>query len=183
SWVFVGVTTLTAAEGDGTAASENVTPILDVISSLIDNSLLVQREQEAGKPRLYMLATIREYGLEASALCGELERARTAHAAYYLALAERAAPALGGAEQSSWADQLERDHMNIWAALQWLLEQGKIEEVLRLATALQQFWLLRGYLREGRRFLEQALDAALPEHTPISSQVQASALSAAAYLA
>src|SRR6266516_3928754 len=157
--VFVGGCTLEAAEAVGTAVSENVTPILDVISSLIDNSLLVQREQEAGKPRLYMLQTIREYGREALATSGELERAHTAHAAYYLALAERAAPALVGAEQSSWADQVERDHMNIRAALQWLLEQGKIEEVLRLATALQQFWLLRGYLSEGRRFLEQALDA------------------------
>src|SRR6266487_4806442 len=181
--VFVGGCTLEAAEAVGTAVSENVTPILDVISSLIDNSLLVQREQEAGKPRLYMLATIREYGLESSASCGELERARTAHAAYYLALAERAAPALVGAEQSSWADQVERDHMNIRAALQWLLEQGNIEEVLRLATALQQFWLLRGYLSEGRRFLEQALDAGRLEHASISSQVQASALYTAGYLA
>ncbi|TMD99437.1 MAG: hypothetical protein E6I80_28030, partial [Chloroflexi bacterium] len=105
--VFVGGCTLEAAEAVGTAVSENVTPILDVISSLIDNSLLVQREQEAGKPRLSMLATIREYGLEASASCGEFERAHNAHAAYYLALAERAEPALVGAEQGSWAEQLE----------------------------------------------------------------------------
>ena len=139
--VFVGGCTLEAAEAVGTAASENVTPMLDVISSLIDNSLLVQREQEAGKPRLYMLATIREYGLEALAACGELERAHNAHAAYYLALAERAEPALVGAEQGSWAEQLERDHKNIRAALQWLLDHHEIEKTLRLATALQQFWL------------------------------------------
>src|SRR6266581_4557689 len=162
--VFVGGCTLEAAEAVGTAASENVTPILDVISSLIDNSLLVQSEQEAGKPRLSMLATIREYGLEASASCGEFERAHNAHAAYYLALAERAAPALLGADQGSWAEQLERDHKNIRAAMQWLLDQHEIEKTLRLATALQQFWLLRGYLSEGRRFLEQALDAGRLEH-------------------
>ena len=183
--VFVGGCTLEAAEAVGKAASENVTPILDVISSLIDNSLLVQREQEAGKPRLYILATIREYGLEALAACGELERAHNAHAAYYLALAERAESALAGAEQGSWAEQLEREHKNIRAALQWLLEQGKIEEVLRLATALQQFWFLRGYLSEGRRFLEQALDPAIPEHASISSLslVRAQALYTAGYLA
>ncbi len=181
--VFVGGCTLEAAEAVGTAASENVTPILDVISSLIDNSLLVLYEQEAGKPRLSMLATIREYGLEALSACGELERAHTAHAAYYLALAERAAPALLGAEQGSWAEQLERDHKNIRAAMQWLLDQHEIEKTLRLATALQQFWLLRGYLSEGRRFLEQALDAGRLEHASISSQVQASALYAAGYLA
>ena len=181
--IFVGGCTLEAAEAVGTAASENVTPILDVISSLIDNSLLVQREQEAGKPRLYMLETIREYGLEASASCGELERARDAHAAYYLALAECAESALAGAEQGSWAEQLERDHKNIRVALQWLLAQGKIEEVLRLATALQQFWFLRGYLSEGRRFLEQALDAGRLDPISISPQVRASALYTAGYLA
>ena len=118
--VFVGGCTLEAAEAVGTAASENVTPMLDVIASLVDNSLLVLREKEAGKPRLYMLATIREFGLEALAACGELERAHTAHAAYYLALAERAKSALVGAEQNSWADQLERDYKNIRAAMQWL---------------------------------------------------------------
>src|SRR2546430_13274840 len=73
--------------------------------------------------------------------------------------------------------------MNIRAALQWLLEQGNIEEVLRLATALQQFWLQRGYLSEGRRFLEQALDAGRLEPISISSQVRANALYAAGYLA
>jgi predicted ATPase len=181
--VFVGGCTLEAAEAVGTAASENITPILDVISSLVDNSLLVQREQEAGKPRLYLLETIREYGLEALAACGELERAHNAHAAYYLALAEQAKPALVGAEQSSWADQLERDHKNIRAAMQWLLDQHEIEKTLRLATALQQFWLHRGYLSEGRRFLEQALDAGRLDLVSISPQVQASALYAAGYLA
>ena len=178
--IFVGGCSLEAAEA---AASDNATPMLDVISTLIDNSLLVQREQEAGKTRFYMLAPIREYGLEALAACGEIERARNAHAAYYLALAERAVSALVGAEQGRWAEQLERDHQNIRAALQWLLEQGRIEEVLRLATALQQFWFLRGYLSEGRRFLEQALDAGRLEHTSISSQVRASALYTAGYLA
>src|SRR6266487_3305024 len=181
--IFVGGCTLEAAEAVGTAASENVTPMLDVISSLVDYSLLVQREQEAGKPRLNMLATIREYGLEALSACGELERAHTAHAAYYLALAERAAPALRGAEQGSWAEQLERDHENIRAAMQWLLDQHEIEKTLRLATALQQFWLHRGYLSEGRRFLERALEAASADQGLASSQVRASALYTAGYLA
>jgi len=181
--VFVGGCTLEAAEAVGKAASENVTPILDVISSLLDNSLLVQREQEQGKPRLSMLQTIREYGLEALAACGELERTLEAHAAYYLALAERAEPALRGAEQGNWAERLERDLENIRAALQWLLAAHEIEEALRLATALKLFWLLRGYLSEGRRFLEQALEAASADQRVVSPQVWVRALYAAGYLA
>ena len=181
--VFVGGCTLEAAEAVGTAASENVTPILDVISSLIDNSLLLQREQEAGKPRLYMLATIRECGLEALAACGELELARNAHTAYYLALAERTEPALVGVEQGRWAEQLERDHENIRAAMQWLLERHAIEEALRLVTALQQYWFLHGYVSEGRRFLEQALEASSAEQDSSLSLVRARALYTAGYLA
>lgn len=64
-----------------------------------------------------------------------------------------------------------------------LLDHHEIEKTLRLATAIRQFWLHRGYLSEGRRFLEQALDAGKLDLVSISPQVQASALYAAGYLA
>jgi len=68
--------------------------MLDSLHSLIDKSLVHQRTQEDQEPRLLLLETIREYGLEALAEKGELERTRQAHASYYLALAEKAEPAL-----------------------------------------------------------------------------------------
>jgi hypothetical protein len=127
----------------------------------VDHSLLLLREQDGGERRLRLLEMIREYGLELLIAAGELERARDAHAAYYLSLAERAEPALYGAEQAQWAERLKRGYKNIPAAIQWLLERHESEEALRLVTALQQFWLLHGYVREARHFLAQALEAAL----------------------
>ncbi|HEX9132654.1 MAG TPA: LuxR C-terminal-related transcriptional regulator, partial [Ktedonobacteraceae bacterium] len=182
--VFVGGCTLEAIEALSTALGDidMGIPILDRVTSLLDKSLLRRSDQDEEESRLVMLETMREYGLEALAASGELESCREAHATYYLTLARRAESTLHGAEQGNWVERLELDHENIRAALLWLLERHKIEEALRLTTALLQFWLLRSHLSEGRRFLEQALEAGRLEQVPISPQVQARALYAAGYL-
>jgi hypothetical protein len=64
--------------------------VLNGVTSLIDKNLLQQSEQEGEKVRLVMLETIREFGLEALTLHGEMETTRAAHAAYYLQLSEEA---------------------------------------------------------------------------------------------
>jgi predicted ATPase len=53
-----------------------------------------------------MLAIIREYAEEGLSACGEGEGIRAAHAAYYLAFAERGEPALRGPDQDRWLQQL-----------------------------------------------------------------------------
>src|SRR5437016_5998231 len=95
--VFVGGFRLEAVEALCTAFGDMTTPLLDVVTSLLDKSLLMQVEQESDEPRLMQLETIREYGLEVLSASGELEIARQAHAEYYLALAEEAEQALSGA--------------------------------------------------------------------------------------
>ena len=102
--------------------------VLDGLGSLIDKSLLQQREIEVGKeqePRFLLLETIREYGLEVLAASGELQAARQAHALYYLALVEQAAPHLKGSEQGRWFARLQQELDNLRAALAWLLEAAR----------------------------------------------------------
>ena len=70
-----------------------------------------------------MFETIREFGLEQLAWTGELEPLRRRHAEYFLSLAERAEPALGGPDARSWLDRLELEHDNLRAALEWSLGQ------------------------------------------------------------
>ena len=83
-------------------------------------------------------------------------------AAFYLALAEQAEPELSGPQQISWLKRLEQEHDNLRAALSWLFDQGPAgqsnELALRLSGALAPFWEIHGYVREGWRWLEQALD-------------------------
>ena len=72
-----------------------------------------------GEPRFAMLETIREYALEQLRSSGEEASIRARHAAYYLGLAEAAAPQLRGAGQVRWLDWLEADHDNLRAAGEW----------------------------------------------------------------
>ncbi len=181
--VFVGSYTLDAVEAVCGVFADGTAHILDGVASLIDKSLLQQTEQEGEEASLVMLETIREYGLEALTNSGEEEITRQAHAAYYLALAEKAEPEFGGAEQARWLERLEHEHDNLRAALNWSLEQGKarhrMEMALRLGGALRRFWLVHAHIGEGRAFLEQAL----AENGEVSTPVRAKALMTAANLA
>jgi predicted ATPase/DNA-binding CsgD family transcriptional regulator len=181
--VFAGGCTLEAAEAVCTVPGEVTPPVLEVAASLLDTSLLNRVEQEGEQWHLQMLETIRDYGLERLAESGELESTRHAHASYYLGLAEQAEPALLDMHQSSWLERLDQERGNLWAALHWLVECNETEAALRLVGALGWFWFLRGYLSEGRHFLEQALAASRPGEASVSGQVRAKALYAAGWLA
>jgi predicted ATPase/class 3 adenylate cyclase/DNA-binding CsgD family transcriptional regulator len=183
--VFVGGCTLEAIEAVCTAL-ETSTPtisMLESVASLIDKSILQQTEHEDEQPRLVMLETIHEYGLEALETSGEMEVTRQAHALYYLAMAEKAEPELAGPQQAVWLERLEREYDNLRAALRWCLERGEvrqnIEMALRLAGALQRFWEIRGHWSEGRAFLERALAGG----KEVAVMVRMKALKAAAHVA
>ena len=178
--VFVGGCTLKAVEHVCKQIDGPKLSVLDAVESLLDKSLLRQAEQASDEPRLLILETIREYGLETLTARGELEATRQTHAAYYLAFAEEAEPKLLGAEQDSWLNRLEQDHENLRAALDWSLEHidEHVETALRIGGALWRFWWARGYLTEGRNFLERALHAG----GEAKAAVRAKALNAAGIL-
>lgn len=147
------------------------------LAGLVDRSL-AQRHADEGGPRYRLLETIREFGLERLAESGESEKLRSAHAAFFLSLAERAEPELRQAGQGHWFDVLELEHDNFRAALAWAVEGRQSGVALGIGAALWRFWMTRGYLSEGRRWLERALE---DETAPLPQR--AAALSAAGSLA
>jgi predicted ATPase/DNA-binding CsgD family transcriptional regulator len=159
--IFVGGCELSAVEALYRGVGDQSTDVLNVIASLLDKSLILQDEQAGDEPCFMMLETMREFGLEALAASGEMETIRQAHAAYYLGLAEEAEPEWEGPQQAVWSERLEQEHDNVRAAMLWSLEQGETghdwELALRLGGALRRFWQVRGYLSEGRSFLEKVL--------------------------
>jgi len=176
--VFVGGCSLEAAEALNKAGSG-----LDVLSGLeglVDKNLLLGSEVD-GHPRFGMLETIREYALARLAASGEEETIRQQHASFFLALAEEAEPALAGAEQVTWLNQLETEHDNLRAALAWSIETA-IDVGLRLAGALGTFWRVRGYYIEGRDWLSKALTKSHADSTSTDS-FRAKALNSAGKLA
>jgi predicted ATPase len=179
--VFAGGFTLDAAESVAQSLHSDAPSVLDVITSLVDKSLLRRLDGDGDEARFGMLATIQEYGLERLAAAGDDAAARRAHAAYFLGLAERAWPAFRQrAGQEPWLDRLEAERANFRAALAWLEESGDVLSLLRLAGVLSWFWYIRGPLDEGRSWLERAIaaqDAEVPSSLRTRATVGAGLLS------
>ena len=151
---FSGGWTLAAAE----AIADEPQPAIH--EALIEKSLIQVRSGPSGDLRFTMLETLREYALEQLVASVEDERVRQRHAAYYLGLAEQAAPELHGWSARLWHDRLNADWDNLRAVLQWSLSaQGEPQLGLRLAGAIWWFWETRGRRREGRAWLATLLAA------------------------
>ncbi len=156
--VFVGGCTLEAAEAVCNANRDLEEDALDGVARLVDKSLLRQAAEIDGEPRLLLLETIREYGLERLAASGEAEAMRRQHATFFLQQALESFPKIDSAEQSTWYQRLEADHDNLRAALRWTLESQEVQMGLRLAGALGcGFWISCNHEREGRSWLAQML--------------------------
>jgi predicted ATPase/DNA-binding SARP family transcriptional activator/DNA-binding CsgD family transcriptional regulator len=151
---FAGGWTLEAAEAVGTNGGVEKRDVLNLLSALVDKSLVLA---EDGPMRYRMLEPVRQYVRELLEESGEAEAVRRRHAAYFLALAEEAEPELKGAAQEEWLERLEAKHDNFRAALSWAMGHSEAELGLRLSAALGEFWYMRGHLNEGRRWLEAAL--------------------------
>ena len=136
------------------AAEEVVEADLDALGSLVDKSLL----RENGQGRFFMLETLKEFAVERLHEGCEVDRFRLRHAEWALALAERAEPHLEGrADQTVWLDTLESERDNLRTASATLRELGRVEDALRLVTAVWRLWLMRGPVSEGRRLVETGL--------------------------
>jgi non-specific serine/threonine protein kinase len=158
---------------------------LDGVALLVDRSLLRREDHDDSEPRFWLLETIREFGQEQLEATEEAPLTRHRHAAYYLSLAEDAAPRLYTDEQRTWLARLGREHPNLRAALTWSRSQPETLELgARLTAALGWFWWLHGDWSEGRQSLEAVeRSAAEDPQGRVSWVVRARALNRAAHLA
>jgi predicted ATPase/DNA-binding SARP family transcriptional activator len=126
----------------------------DQLAGLVEASLV--RRADDGRYR--MLQTIREYAVERLEESGEASELRRLHAEYFLQLGDELVAALpGDAVEEAYAS-FEREHDNYRAALAFAGNTEATELRFRLAAAVAHFWLVRGYLAEGRAWLEETLE-------------------------
>lgn len=157
---FAGGWTLEAAETVGADEGVEEGDILDLLGRLVDKSLVVAEAVEtlhATSLRYRFLEPVRQDAREKLEESGEAEKARRRHAEHYLALAGQAERELYGSDRTPWLDMLETEHDNIRAALVWSLDGGGEELGLQLVSRLWLFWSTRGYLDEGRGWLEKGV--------------------------
>jgi predicted ATPase/DNA-binding SARP family transcriptional activator len=134
---------------------------------LIDKALVIvlsseeleRVERDEGVARYRIPHMLRHYGRRQLANAG-VEEERDTLERYCLwveKLVQTAAPMLEGEMEARWLDRLEGNIGHLRAALHWLLEEQQFGRALSLMSALAGFWRQRGYLDEGRHWLERAL--------------------------
>ncbi len=154
--VFAGRWTLEAAEPVCAGESLEASGILDLLTHLVDKSLVVV-EATGDERRYRLLETVRQYAHERMREAGELERVQDQHLQFFIGLLEKAQEARYGANQAFWFDRFAKEHDNLRLALSWSIRGGRRESALQLASALWWFWYVRGYLREGLEWLKRML--------------------------
>jgi predicted ATPase/DNA-binding SARP family transcriptional activator/DNA-binding CsgD family transcriptional regulator len=155
--VFAGGWTLEAAEAVGKGGGARNEDVVDLLSRLMDKSLVVT-ERVGDGVRYGMLEPVRQYAREKLEQGEGAEAVRRRHVEFFLALAEGAEPELIGPKQAEWFRRLEEELDNLRAALSWAPEHGQTEPALRMGAALWAFWIRRAHYAEGRRSLETALE-------------------------
>ena len=180
--VFAGGWTLQAAESVSSGGPIEEWEMLDLLSGLVDKSLVIAETHEAAT-RYRLLETVKQYAAERLAQSGEVDAVRASHRDYFLALAEDAAPHLTGSEQRKWLQTLADDHDNLRQAIAACLEDVSAAEAgLRLGTALVRYWDVLGHWNEGREHMDAILGRVEnPHRTPARARALAAAGELAAY--
>jgi predicted ATPase len=155
--VFAGGSRIDAVEAVCDPDGEIGADPLDLVSALIDDSLLVRDDTADDEPRFRLLETIREYAGEQLAEAGEGDRFTRRHAAYITDLAETLEPRLMGTVRDTSLAQLAAENDNIRAVLRWSSTDGVTAPGLRTAAAIWRFWQQRSQIREGRAWLTALL--------------------------
>jgi predicted ATPase/class 3 adenylate cyclase len=153
--VFVGGWTLEAVEAVGAGGAIDQTEVLDLLTRLIEKSLVVP---EADGERYRLLETVRQYALERLEESGEGDAVRARHLAFHVALAESARPELVGPRQGAWLARLDLDRENLLSAHAWCerAEDGAQLD-FRLLHAVQHYWINRGLLVLAYKLMLEAL--------------------------
>jgi non-specific serine/threonine protein kinase len=156
--VFAGGCTLEAAEQVCGASDEET---IELLSHLIDKSLVTVEDDPPSGQRYRLLETVRQYARDRLFDSGEAAALRDRHFQFFQRLALDAEPELLGSHHMDWARRLAADHDNLRAALEWgLARSGSSDMPLRMVCALWIFWNQRNHFAECRQWVERVLAAA-----------------------
>lgn len=154
--VFSGGWTLESAENVIKLAPEDERTLFDLLSQLVDKSLVLVDEGENIR-RYWFLETVRQYGINKLKQEGEIRQARQDHLDYFLKLAEHTDEGLRTEQQTNCLAVLDAEHDNLRAALRWSLNEQSPELAFRIVAALGWYWFMRGFWYESSEWMYQCL--------------------------
>jgi non-specific serine/threonine protein kinase len=174
--IFAGGLELDAAEAVCADDKLPADAILDLIASLVDKSVLTRAGE--GTARYQMLEVTREYGAAKLLEAGEHDALAARHCRWFADLAAYADRNWVSPDQATVMQRLRHERANLRVALEHAITTGPPELALEFAADLLNHWFIRGFLSEGRRWLDRALAMPAPQHW-----TRAKALRVAAWIA
>ena len=143
--------------------------VLDLLTSLVDKSLVVYEEDEHGGGRYRLLETVRQYARDKLLESHQSESVRRRHQGYFLnwtlARGQETASLELGLKQKVWYEHFEEEHDNLRAALDWCLADTRLDDAVeeetlfRFCLGLHGFWWWRSHISEGYQYLCEALSS------------------------
>lgn len=156
--VFTGGCSTEAAAKVLATDNQPIEYLLQQLEALVKTSLVHAEVDTAGSTRFDMLPTIREFARERlDESEGEESKAWRDYAIYFRDLARAHAEANSGIPQADWMALLEVEHSNLRTVLEWCVEQDETDILVQVVWLIWRFWTVRGFLSEGRFWIEKAL--------------------------
>ena len=164
--VFSGGFTMEAAE---TIFADRFggTSIANLVTSLLDKSLLQRAVGARAEIRFSMLVTIREFALNHLRNMGRETEARDRYLAYFLTLAEGVDGPVHGPDQLEWINKLEAEHDNFRTAFEWSLSANQTENAVRLFNSVHWAWYVRCHYSELSEWFEEIINLPDIEQFPL----------------
>jgi len=170
--VFAGGCELAAAEA---VCADDEVPhgeILDVLSRLVDKSL-VAAPSAGREARFTQLQTLWQYGRDRLDESGEADAICASHGAYYRQMAEQACEGVRGAASLMWRERLTSESGNLRSALEWFIAVGDADAALSLASGMAWLWFINSDFVEGARWLGDALGTKGPSRPELAATAHA----------
>ena len=154
--VFAGRFDLTDVEAVCAVGVEPAGGVLDVLSSLVDKSLVV-RDEAPGPASFRLHETMREFALDRTRAAGEEAVIGERFIDHYVSTCGRAS-ADARFDLIAWLAWMDVEIDNVRAVLRRCVDRGDTARGMDLAASLRWFWATRA-TTEGARWLEELLAA------------------------
>ncbi|MFC4946685.1 ATP-binding protein [Pseudonocardia sp. GCM10023141] len=159
SFVISAVESVCTGSDDADLAPDDV---VDLLTELVEKSILVREEDPGPEARYRMLGAIREFGHERLAECGGVSCARERLVDWCSRLATEYREGWFGPGQREWSRRLRREHQNVASALRFALDGGKPAQAMSIASDLNLYWVTAGLMSEGRHWLRRGVEESAP---------------------
>lgn len=148
----------------GDLAPDDLAPddIVDLLTELVEKSILVREEDAGPEARYRMLGAIREFGHERLVESGELHVVRARLSAWCARLAADYREGWFGPGQQEWSRRLRAEHPTVASALRFALEAREPARAMGIASDLNLYWVTAGLLSEGRYWLRRGVEESEP---------------------